>query len=134
MGNRKTTPPKATQTEPAQAPGEDSSEDPRLDALWKVVGRFDTYMGSTNTKAALLIAFNTFVPGSVALKWQDIERAFGTDHRSAFVLASVFLVVALAASVVSLVFTFWAISPFLKSPKRPEKYHSDLFFCDVAEL
>jgi Pycsar effector protein len=104
-----------------------------IDYLWKVIGRFDAYIGSTNTKAALLIAFNTFVPGSVALKWQDIQAAFGPAHREAFIAASVLLVIALGASVVSLVFTFRAISPFLKTPERPGDYHSDVFFGDVTK-
>lgn len=103
-----------------------------IDALWKVIGRYDTYIGSTNTKAAMLIAFNTFVPGSIALKWKDIQDAFGSGHKEAFILASIFLLIALVASVVSLVFTFWAISPFLKSPEPPGGYVSDVFFGSVG--
>src|SRR5204862_7544080 len=47
------------------------------EAWWKLIGRYDFYFGSVNTKAALLVAFNTFVAGAIVLKWDDIRKTFG---------------------------------------------------------
>jgi hypothetical protein len=105
----------------------------RVEALWKVVGRYDTYIGSTNTKAAFLIAFNTFVVGGIVLKWQDIRSAVGDTSPPAFPLAAVLLLAAMGAALASLYLTFQAINPFLTSPKRPNEYHSNLYFGDVSE-
>lgn len=103
------------------------------EAWWKVIGRYDFYFGSVNTKATMLVAFNTFVAGGIVLKWEDISKAFG-GHRIEFFLAGLGLFVAVAASLVSLGFTFWAVSPFLGSPSRPNDFHSLLFFGDVAKF
>ncbi len=88
------------------------------DAWMKLIGRYDFYNGSVNTKAALLVAFNTFVGGGIVLKWKDIHDAFGTE-KVAFILASLFLLV-LAASLVSLWFTFRSVNPFFGSPRHPQ--------------
>ena len=103
------------------------------DAWMKLIGRYDFYNGSVNTKAALLVAFNTFVGGGIVLKWKDIHDAFGTE-KVAFILASLFLLVALAASLVSLWFTFRSVNPFLGPPVIPNDYHSLLFFGDVRKF
>ena len=50
----------------------------KIDFLWKVIGRIDSYMISTHNKAALLLAFNTFVIGGIILKWSDITDMFIT--------------------------------------------------------
>ena len=52
------------------------------DTWMKLIGRYDFYNGSVNTKAALLVAFNTFVAGGIVLKWKDIldqveDKLFG---------------------------------------------------------
>lgn len=105
----------------------------RCEALWKVIARYDMYIGSTNTKAAFLIAFNTFVVGGVVLKWQDIRSAVGETSPPSFPLVAVLLLVAVGAALASLYLTFQAINPFLSSPKRPNEYHSNVFFGDVSE-
>ena len=100
-----------------------------VDAVWKVIARFDTYVGGTNAKAGFLIAFNTFLIGAVALKCPEIVAAAGG---SAGAVAAVSLLVATGAALFSLWHTFRAISPFLVSPSRPNEYHSNLFFGDVC--
>ena len=103
------------------------------EVLWKVIGRYDTYIGSTNTKAAFLIAFDTFVAGGIVLKWQDIKSAVGDSHPQSFAVVAALLHVAIGAALASLWYTFKAINPFLASPKRPNEYHSNVYFGDAAE-
>jgi Family of unknown function (DUF5706) len=109
-----------------------SAEADAAEVLWKVIGRFDLYIGSTNAKAALLIAFNTFVTGSIALKGQEVRALFGS-HRVAYALAVLALLVAATASFVSMWLTFRVIRPYLDSPRSPTQYHSAIFFNHVAE-
>jgi len=128
-----------------QPPGDQSSRRPgaadnpeeaaRIDApdiAWKILGRFDFYIGSTNAKAALLIAFNTFVTGTIVLKGQDVSALFGR-YRMAYSLAVLALFVGALASVASMWLTFKVIRPYLDSARSPTQYHSVLFFNHVAE-
>jgi hypothetical protein len=103
------------------------------DTWMKVLGRYDFYNGSVNTKAALLVAFDTFVAGGIVLKWKDIQDAFGAQ-KIAVVFVAVFLLVALTASLASLCHTFRSVNPFLGSPTIPKNYHSLLFFSAVNEF
>jgi len=97
-----------------------------------VIGRFDTYIGSTNTKAALLGTFNTFVLGTIVLKWKDLQTILNGHPKSMF-WAAVFVTIAAVATLISLAFAFVAIHPFLKSYKKPGGYHSNIFFMHVSE-
>lgn len=36
----------------------------RIDFLWKVIARYDTYISATNTKASFLVALNSLVVGA----------------------------------------------------------------------
>jgi hypothetical protein len=119
-------------TTPSQEPTRLTSAQAN-DAWLKIIGRYDFYYGSVNSKAALLIAFNTFVAGSIALKWADIEQAF-VGHREEFIVECVLLFALVATSLVSLFFTFRAINPFLGSPCIPNDYHSLIFFADVKKF
>ncbi len=71
------------------------------DLLWKIIQRYDYYIGTTNAKAAIIATFNTFVFGAIVIKWQDLLPLFGA-HRHAAILAGCFLAVAAIASLVSL--------------------------------
>jgi len=100
--------------------------------LWKVIQRFDVYIATTNAKAAMVVAFDTFVFGAIILKWQDVLASFGL-HRTSVVIAGFLLAAAAMASLFSLWETFRVVSPFVKSPKSPTKYHSTIFFGHVSE-
>jgi hypothetical protein len=100
---------------------------------WKAIARYDSYIATTNTKAAFLIAWNTFAIGSVGLKWSELLAPFATTPRTS-VLATLCLLVVLLAGLVSLWETFRVVNPFVDSPKRPLKYHSLIFFRHVAEF
>jgi hypothetical protein len=103
------------------------------DTWLKLIGRYDFYNGSVNTKAAMYVAFHVFVAGGIVLKWKDIFEAFGTQ-KVALVFVVLFLLAALAASLVSLCHTFRSVNPFLSSPSLPKDYHSLIFFGDVAKF
>ena len=103
------------------------------DAWMKLIGRYDFYNGSVNTKAALLVAFNTFVGGGIVLKWKDIHDAFGTE-KVAFILQAYSCWWRSPPVSVSLWFTFRSVNPFLRTPVIPNDYHSLLFFGDVRKF
>ena len=108
-------------------PGNDSMPD----TLWNVIHRFDSLIESTNTKAALLIAFNTFAFGGILFKWSEILPSF-TGHPSPAIIGLICLTSAAIVSVLSLLFTIAAIRPFLESGGDSKKYRSNVFFKDIA--
>lgn len=103
------------------------------DFVWKVISRFDHYINTTNTKATVIVAFNTFVFSAIVLKWSDLLQTFGQKVFVA-ILVSLLLFIAAISSLVSLAAVFQVINPFLKSPKNPTKYHSKMFFGHIAEF
>ena len=36
------------------------------------ISRFDNYIGTTNTNATVIVAFNTFIFSAIVLKWNDL--------------------------------------------------------------
>jgi hypothetical protein len=104
-----------------------------IDFHWKAIGRYDSYIATTNIKAAFLIAWNTFAIGTVGLKWHELLAPFAGMPRTNM-WASVCSLAILFAGVASLWETFRVVNPFMESPKRPLKYHSLIFFRHVAEF
>lgn len=104
----------------------------QADLLWKVIGRFDFYINTVNTKATFLIAFNTFMFSAIILKWVDLMKPVEQSKGAVF-FGTIFFAIAAIAALTSLAFTFGAINPFLKSPEKAKKYHSRLFFEHVAK-
>ncbi len=105
----------------------------KTDFLWKTIGRIDTYIGTTNAKAALIVAFDTFLLGGLLLKASDILTPLQPTpwaHTAALWLIATVGV----ASVASLWITLSVVQPFLTSNKRPGQYHSRIFFGDIAEV
>jgi hypothetical protein len=94
--------------------------------LWKIIDRFDHLIETTNTKAALIIAFNTFVFGGIVLKWEDL---LPSTPLFLVIIGIISLAAAAFSSGISLWFTLHAIRPFLES----HNYHSNIFFRDIAE-
>ena len=100
-------------------------------ALWSTIRRFDLILESTNSKSALIIAFNVFVLSGIVLSWGKILPDFKIHHYLS-VICNVLLTIVSIASVFSLWFTFRAVDPFLKTYKSRRKYHSYLFFMDIS--
>lgn len=42
------------------------------DSLWEILKRYDFYVESTNTRATVIVAFDTFVFSGITLNWKAI--------------------------------------------------------------
>jgi len=116
----------------AATPASDKSGPDHAEVLWKTIGRFDTYAGTTNTKAGVVLTFDSFAVTALALKASDIIGQF-EKYPIATVWVAGLLALVTISSLLSMAYAFAAISPYLRSPKAPGKYHSILFFEHVAE-
>ena len=110
----------------------------KMDFLWKTIQRFDFYINSTNTKASAIITFNTFILSGIVLKAPEILPSTKVDYRL-YAVSGVALVISAITSLLSLLATFFVISPFLRSSEnktldRAEPYSSTIFFSHVAGL
>lgn len=105
------------------------------DFQWKIIARYDTYIGATNTKGALLIALTSFVFTSIVLRWTDLtgSMSFRDDQVVFKVLTGIALLVAAIASLIVTWKVIVVIKPQLCSPRKPGQYHSTIFFEHVAE-
>ncbi len=103
-----------------------------IDFLWKIISRFDFYFGTTNMKATVIVAFNTFIFSAIVLKIDELLLPL-KPHKSAVIITAILLVIAALASLVSLGAVFLVINPFLKSPKHDLTYQSKIFFQHIAE-
>src|SRR5947209_8017908 len=99
------------------SPSPESSGDSQLlkekiDYLFKIIGRYDFYINSTNTKASLVIAWNGVVIGTILLKFNDILVTYKSSHW-AVITASVLLSLMGICSVISIALVFNVIFPFI---------------------
>lgn len=102
----------------------------KIDFLLKVIGRFDLYINSTNTKASLIFAWNGFVVGTLLLKYNEIIGLFPVTSNFSLIINTIFLAIALCA-VISNIIAFQVIFPSLKSDSKGEN-NSIIFFGSVA--
>lgn len=105
----------------------------KIDFAWKTMGRIDTYVGTTNAKAALILGFDTFLLGGLLLKAADILTPLKAAPKAHLWALSLIAAIGVL-SVISLWITFSVVQPFLTSGKRPGQYHSRVFFGDIAEV
>jgi len=110
----------------------------KIEYLFKIIGRYDTYITSTNTKASLVIAWNSIVIGTVLLKYQEIIGSYETAQ-FARTLIPIILVALGICSATSIVLIINVIFPFLTSTSKPNTGRvlideSALFFGSVAKL
>jgi hypothetical protein len=107
--------------------------------LWKVIGRYDAYLGAINTKAAGVVAVNAFVIGIVVLRWADLMAPWSNQSASVQNLVSLgnFLVIIaiLFGAVVSTYHAAGSVTPRADSPTDlVNKYKSHIFYGDVADF
>jgi Family of unknown function (DUF5706) len=100
--------------------------------LWKVIGRFDYYIGTTNTKAAGLITFNTFVFSSVVLKFEELLPT--GQPKWQIILSAASLAIAALSALISLLTIFRSLHPFTSSSENDTDYRSSIFFAHIANL
>jgi hypothetical protein len=113
--------------------GESDGLPDRIDLLLKVIGRFDFYINSTNTKASLILAWNGIVVGALLLKY-DVILAQYKRNWFAWVAAASLLSLIGMFSVVSIGLVFKVVFPFLKSTSKTTEGESILFFDSVASM
>ena len=99
--------------------------------LWNVIKRYDGYYSVTNTKASIILAFNTIVFSGLVFKWDNIIT-FYNNKLVIFVMNFIIFIVAFL-SLVSLFFMLKIVLPYLKSKKRIGQYQSQIFFGHVSE-
>ena len=104
----------------------------RIDILLKVVNRLDFYINSTNAKASLIIAWNSFAFGAILLKYDAILYLFPYDGWPHYV--SIFLLsLSGICSIISNVFAFSVTFPFLKPGYGKKNTPSMFFFGSICK-
>jgi hypothetical protein len=99
--------------------------------LKKTLDRIDLYIESTNNKAAYIIAFNTFVFGSLIFNFNNILGIYNYDIFK--YITTFFLFLTLAGNILSFYYIFNAIFPFLDSGNDLE-YKTMLFFGSISKM
>lgn len=105
----------------------------KIEFLWKTIQRYDAYIAETNSKAAFLIAWNTFLFGTVVVKGQEFTTSMGPLPWVRAATETILIIIAVV-SLVSLWLTFRVVNPFLKSPSKLLTYHSLVYFGHVAQF
>lgn len=104
-----------------------------MDLLIKVINRFDFYTNSTNAKTSLIIAWNSFIFGAILLKYNDILIIFPLTGWAHYLSVSLILLAGIC-SLVSNVFAFWVVFPFLQSSNTHQNSSSMFFFGSVSSM
>lgn len=100
--------------------------------LDNLIKRIDFYINTVNAKGAFLIAFNTFVLGSILIKHQEIIESF-TSPKVKGVVPFLFII-AFVGVLVSLIYVFKAVGAFLKSGNQAGGYQSLMYYGSVKEM
>ncbi|MDZ7632093.1 MAG: DUF5706 domain-containing protein [Gemmatimonadaceae bacterium] len=112
-----------------------------LDEGLKVLQRFDAYVGTTHSRAPLVLTFNTFSVSAILIKWDELLAGF-QGHSVYALLASGLLVIIAMASLVSLAFVFRVVTPYVakRADRKAQRSKaaagatSLFFFEDVAAV
>lgn len=103
----------------------------KMEQLWKVMQRYDQYINATNTKATIILTFNSLIISGLLLKWSDLITMY--KPIPCFVIISAFFLITIAfASLYSLFYAFKVVNPYLVSPLKPQEYHSKIYFGHVS--
>ena len=118
--------------------GDKTEVNKKIEHLFKIIGRYDTYIASTNAKASLVIAWNGIVIGTILLKYRDIVDGYQTTEFAQGVVSMILVLIGLS-STVSILFVINVIYPFLKSTSKISTGRvlvdeSAVFFGSVAKL
>lgn len=98
-----------------------------------VLNRIDTYINSINTKGTFVVAFTTFLCGSLIAKFTELKKLIDLSNHSGLIYF--LLIVLFSISIITVFFVGLAIFPFLKSGNSTtSKYHSHIFFNSIAEF
>ena len=117
-----------------------------LELLWELIRRNDSYIESTNTRATILVTFDTFVFGAIILNWREILSTYSTYN-----IAEYFVIILLSITAIASLATLWkafnVINPFpylsnesidyqskfllIAQPREPESYLD--YFQELSE-
>lgn len=93
--------------------------------------RFDSYISAAHTKANYLISFNTFILGTLIIKYNDLLKNCQIWEK--YSLWGLMLIAAICAFI-ALIFCFYGSNIYLCSNNESGKYHSLLFFGSINDL
>lgn len=104
---------------------------PSSDHLKLIIQRFDAYIMASNTKAAFLLAFNTFICGGILTGYKTLSSVNETHQNLLnILLLSIFIV-----GIICLFFVIRAMYPYTNSGNSStDKYHTLIFFKSVSEF
>lgn len=98
-----------------------------------ILQRIDGYINSVNTKGGFIVAFTTFLCGSILAKYSELKPLF--DKSCCPGLIDYLLVALFVISIATVFIVGMAIFPYLKSGNSSKsKYHSNIFFNSIAEF
>lgn len=104
----------------------------KVDFMWKVLTRIDAYYTSITLKASVIMGFNLFVFTGILAKYQELLPVYEDSPGLFYIMAMLICIIAIS-SLMSVLFTFKVINPYLKSPIEPDKYLSNIFFGHVRK-
>lgn len=109
-----------------------AENDIKIELLKKNIERFDHYISTTNSKSSIILAFNGIIVGSIFFKYDVLIKLFEETIWCLY-LSTILLSVLGISSIISTVFAFRVINPFLESGSSKD-YRSILFFKSISEM
>jgi hypothetical protein len=98
-----------------------------------VLQRIDTYINSINTKGSFIVAFTTFICGSLIAKYSELNIIISKSPHADCV--NILIVALFGVSMLTVFVVGLAVFPYLKSGNSTtSKYHSHIFFNSIAEF
>lgn len=105
----------------------------KITFLVDIIKRYDNYIASTNTKASLIIAFNSLVLGTILLKFKDIIAIYPSLIIQD--IAGLLLLLMTFTSFLSLFFVFGVVYPYFGSDAEEKRQNrSLLYFGSVSKM
>lgn len=118
-------------TQPPSDTKDDADElDKDIDFFWDVIKRYDTYFVSVNTKATVILTFNTFLLTAVSLKFPDLLCRYQSQPFWTIILYIAAFLMTVCA-IASIGMAFYALHPFRKTHKESV---SVIFYGNVADF
>ncbi|AIN59408.1 Pycsar system effector family protein [Pseudomonas soli] len=109
---------------------EDSSIENKTKYLFEIIKRYDTYIGSTNTKCTIVMSYCAAVIGFIMLL---LNRIISPDAAPVFlVFAGIFSIIVIASSIVCMWIAMSVIFPVTFSDPKKYRGESLIFFGDVC--
>lgn len=103
------------------------TEEEKKNILLKILDRYDFYVNSTNSKASLIIAWNSIVIGTILLKFEEITSNY-LNIINGYAAASCILIMLGMSCIYSISIVFRVVYPFLKENTKTEKAGNSLIF------